>query len=808
MTNPNNLIKISGLTYIILALFLISLVPTLAGILLVLGVILLANSFISTKELAKKRAVLLFIAIISFILNILAAILLLIAFESITSTKQDMTNSPPKATVSADSKKIDILLKVGLAMVLIAGLLFATTTWHFITDTIKIISLISMGLLFLGLSVFSEAKLKLEKTTKAYFILGLAFLILTFIGVGYFAPFSTWFSYIGEGRSLVYALTYLLIAISFYLVNYKFHDQECLYLGHAILYLTIYSILRFANLSKEVAILIMTALTFLLNITTKEKKTSLQKFNATTTYLYFPLIIIESFSAFFPILLVTTLINIADLLVSSTKNQLPEEGVITTIISYLLILFTIGQLPYDVEAFVTIFITLTIFVYLIRLTPLSKNNYLNISSQILYHLTSLVIIIYYLIMPSIEGILVTSIYLILNILGSLDFFETKTDHSLKLDFYYQPLVILYFISSLVGYFYENIYEINLVFIPIICGLIYITINYFSKKDQVKKYYLVFAGIASALSLLINTAVLNIIAGIVIILEGIYLYFSSHKLDTQICSYIFIIINVYILTIALLPTIYANVLAFLVFGLLTLIIKDKKQSLINQLAIIIPLISTIYSTGYNYYTYQLIAINYLQLYVIFLLLKYLVKPKTTKDLLAAIFYALFNATIIFKGILEIGIYIGLLSIIIIFVTIMDEDYKKLFYTSIIILVVNILVQLWQFWGILPFWLYLLLAGLSIIAFVTTKEINKDKKPLPIKPQMQEVPIPKTASQLRDQIILAEPVEVENKPLKDIKSTKTTSQEKKLVGNFCPICGTKNIKLGNYCKTCGHNLIIKK
>ena len=57
---------------------------------------------------------------------------------------------------------------------------------------------------------------------------------------------------------------------------------------------------------------------------------------------------------------------------------------------------------------------------------------------------------------------------------------------------------------------------------------------------------------------------------------------------------------------------------------------------------------------------------------------------------------------------------------------DKELGTLFPTGIIITIANIIYQLNQLWGEIPFWLYLLIGGLSIIVFVTYKELRKNKE----------------------------------------------------------------------------------
>ena len=92
--------------------------------------------------------------------------MLFIALESISSFKTDNKNAPPEDEISSETKRIDILLKIGLAMILISGILFATSSWETIPDIVKVLGILLIGGIFLGLSKFSEEKLNIKKTTK------------------------------------------------------------------------------------------------------------------------------------------------------------------------------------------------------------------------------------------------------------------------------------------------------------------------------------------------------------------------------------------------------------------------------------------------------------------------------------------------------------------------------------------------------------------------------------------------------------------------------------------------------------------
>ncbi len=111
-------------------------------------------------------------------------------------------------------------LILGVVLLLIGGLVLATSTWDTLTDWKKtgLIGLVS--LLFFGLAYFTTRVVKIEKTAFAFHVLGSLFLPIVILSAGYFELFGPFFSFSGEGRylygvagSLVILPVYLLLSI-------------------------------------------------------------------------------------------------------------------------------------------------------------------------------------------------------------------------------------------------------------------------------------------------------------------------------------------------------------------------------------------------------------------------------------------------------------------------------------------------------------------------------------------------------------------------------------------------------------------
>ncbi|ALX50136.1 hypothetical protein [Lentibacillus amyloliquefaciens] len=119
-----------------------------------------------------------------------------------------------KKTLSAKEvrdRNITWSLNLGVVLLLIGGLVLATSTWETLANWMKSGSIALVSLLFFGLAVFTMRILKIEKTAFAFYVLGGLFLPITILSVGYFELLGSYFSFAGDGRYLFGAAGSLII---------------------------------------------------------------------------------------------------------------------------------------------------------------------------------------------------------------------------------------------------------------------------------------------------------------------------------------------------------------------------------------------------------------------------------------------------------------------------------------------------------------------------------------------------------------------------------------------------------------------
>ena len=129
---------------------------------------------------------------------------------------------PIKKKNKSDFNAVNIILIVGVFFVILAGLIFATTTWRKLPDGVKTIVILAVTFIFYDFSILAEKKFNLKKTGTAFYILGSIFLPITIISVGFFELFGKWLSLDGNGKFTLFFFAVSSLGISTFLGAKKY----------------------------------------------------------------------------------------------------------------------------------------------------------------------------------------------------------------------------------------------------------------------------------------------------------------------------------------------------------------------------------------------------------------------------------------------------------------------------------------------------------------------------------------------------------------------------------------------------------
>lgn len=117
-------------------------------------------------------------------------------------------------------RNITLVLSLGIILILLAGIILATSTWRMMSNSTKTIALLMVSILFFVMSSITEKKLKIAKTSFAFWILGNLFLPVILLSIGFFKLLGNYLSIGGPGR-YIYGIISAFICLIFFVYSIK-----------------------------------------------------------------------------------------------------------------------------------------------------------------------------------------------------------------------------------------------------------------------------------------------------------------------------------------------------------------------------------------------------------------------------------------------------------------------------------------------------------------------------------------------------------------------------------------------------------
>lgn len=706
------------------------------------GALFLKYSKLELYELYKKKDIILILGIIFLFVNFIISILLFITHDQIKNkyqiAKKEGTLKAIKVKKKdSETKRIDILLKIGVILVGISGLIFAVTNWRIISPIIKVDILLLMSLLFLLLSIYSERKLKLKQASIMYCLLGETLFMFALISCGIFNVLGSWFSFTGQGN-LIFIASLTALLTYFSICNYRKYKQP-VYLGIALIttILTLSFILAYASVSFITVILILTLIITLLNTVRQKENLTIKFLNNFDLIITILLSIVLMIYFVLPnqgnILLnsITTFLLGANLLYFVSKKKHDFVNMIAPVILVILVATTIISFNLSsINSLSLAGIIYTIgYIGMIFAKNLYKNKTFEFGLTLMIDLVLLGIFgLSFFVDP--HMVMFTAFLILITTLINYMF---DKDYS-KLEYYLNPIkVLLFTIATL--YLFNTILPISVLFGQCICYLILLLGYLFTKEKKLKLEYFLLFGLLLIITLATINSNSETIPCLIVLLSSIFPVMITNKNKDELYrnmslgAFVLMLITVYHVIInANILGPFQNLSVFLVMFIYLVIMlanrTNKEKFMATAVAIIIPFYNLATGDLCSYPVTKIIA-HALAFYILFMLVDNLVKKKATKSTLYTIFTCLILLSLVFEQNLLIGLFVSLISLFIMIVGVLKDEYKALFITGLVFLILSLVVQLRNFWFQIPFWLYLMTAGLLLIGIVMYKELHKKK-----------------------------------------------------------------------------------
>ena len=697
--------------------------------LVLLGIYFYNLSEASDYKLKKNKTLLIVIAVISLFLNPITSIILLVNVDRIKiECNSDIRGPDEKEIVDQEAKKLDIVLKLGVLMVILAGFIFATTSWDIIPDFVKSISLLVLGLIFMALSYLADKKLKLESSQKMYYLLGMIFIWLSYYSVGFYGLLNDLLGIGEESTNLFLASTSLLATLQMFIASKTFKNELFkifIFLG---LFISIILIVTYFDLDMGLILLIINSLLFIVHLLSNKYKYELLSI-FTLISIYIATII--TMLCFEEMMFLTNLLNlillVSEIIIINKSNSKPVQ-VTNALLIPIVLMTALGSSSIDNELKSVLLVSLTSLIYVL----LAMTKYLekhSLFSKIFIPLANLLTIAFLFDVINysgtyFSGLILSLIVLVINILILL----SKND-VIKLEKYLTPIKMI----PLIGIIGTNILNLTDYQIFTIIFLSYGILMNFLKDKKIFNFMFI-VEVLLILYLLIEEYYATEIFSLLATLFGVIALYAliedqkDNKFIQKSKIFYFVLMLLSINTL-LSSNLFSlnNIFMYLIIIVLYIIIillfrNDKVKYTITSYALILPINSLM---DLNYLDNDLLTIirAMLVIYLSFITCHNLIKDKEFKIGLLAVLNGVVLASIVFNGSLIVSLFIGIMALLYILLGLLTDEYKNFFIIGIIFTVINVIYQLRNLWVMVPLWLYLLIIGSILIGLVTYKEIKR-------------------------------------------------------------------------------------
>ena len=499
-----------------------------------------------------------------------------------------------------------LMLSIGVFLIILASIIFATSTWKLYSNFIKVLILGGETLLFFVLGILLKYVFKVKKTGNALTLISTILLPTTFLCAGYFNLFGNLFSLTGKYSALFLSVTFLMEALvtlirkNIIKSNKYLFSLICFFAG---IFLLIYGIIKNVCLTFVITSFVL----MLINIFKNKIFNNLKEFNIfnilvsiifTFAYFYF------SFDQLFSNNLLLEKLYLVFFIISLSLNFIisrPKDNEVLNIFSVLyetmlVIWFVMFSKNLLTSSFA--FVISGLISYIVYY--ISNNNYVKTTSVIVSYIQGFlgIFIICFVKECVIMAPIISFIYIVLTFIGSLNKDKLKI-----INIIFEPIyLIMLAIGILIQPFIiKNIKAIDVIMVINAC-LIIATIVSTIRKNKVKNCYLIILIIGlfiQSLCSYFSSVMYFVTAFIIYLLLIIYSLmskdeFSKNLLDV-LCilslSSVLIGLNKYTLISSLITTIL-----LIIFSILN---KTNNKKYLYLSLVSIPIIMIISNLSFNY-----------------------------------------------------------------------------------------------------------------------------------------------------------------------------------------------------------------
>ena len=562
-----------------------------------------------------------------------------------------------------------LMLSMGVFLIILASIIFATSTWEMYTSLIKVLILGVETLLFFFLGILLKYAFKITKTGNALTLISTVLLPTTFLCAGYFNLFGNSFSLTGKYSTLFLSVTLLMEALVTLVrmviikgEKYLF-SLTCFFIG---LFLLLEALIKNACLSFAITSFVLLLLNCLKNKIFNDLK-EFKIFNLlgsivlTLAYLYFCFrqlyyggsFLLEKFS------LILFLVSLSVNFIISK----PKESEVLNIFSilyetFLAIWFVMFSKSLLTSSFALVISGLILYI----IHYISKNNYVTTPAIIVSYIQGFlgIFLIFFDKNYVITSPIISFIYIVLTIISSL-----RKDKLMVVNMVFEPVYLIMFAVGILiqPFMIKNVKIIDVIMVINVCLLI-ATIVSSILKSKIKNGYIVVLMVGlfvQSICLYFSSIMYFASAEIINLLLILYCVISkdefSKKLTDPLC-----ILSLFTVVIGLNKYILISSLIMIILLIIYMLLNKNNNKKYMYLSLIsVPIIMAISTLGLSRSMRSDLSLIILNPFILIFTRKFLNRINEKQKITLELVFVLVLGTMISNPILTF-IYLILLYVV--------------------------------------------------------------------------------------------------------------------------------------------------
>ncbi len=643
-----------------------------------------------------------------------------------------------KITKSDEGIKNKFILMTGAILIVLAAIVFLTSTWNVIPNILKTTIIVLLAGVFIGASNIAKKVFKLEETANTFFYIALAYLPIALFSISLFGLIGDYLSIKGAGKYIYFAVSSIFLATLYFIIGETRNKKE---IFHSSMIMQILSVIFTANIfSKQISTIFLWIEIYGIILKIIEDNKYLKKYSNTiklysNVYLY-TIFICEIVLMTYNYSIINIIANLL-LILGFYINYKKYKNISSISIALICVLTSsVATLGFFSNVMTIAIQQMILFSIIIIMYLFGMVNNKSIVKETAIYISTISMLVFWLwtVLFFDKGVIIKSDIILwtVTILNIISYIVLQKRRKLFINII--PISVFFAMLNTI-----NVNHLNYSLI-IITSLIGLILSLFNKDSGLQITSNIILIISMLISYISGELIYNIVITICIVALSTVLSIKDNNENTyKIFS------GIYVSMMMLLNfNIYVRLIIALSWSLIHTFAAKNQKAVFQTISCILGLIlynNAIWDISkYNGFISSITLIKLLGYMVCTLAITRGILKTSVPTAYKIIEYIAFS--IIYKAAIEMYssqmdsmIFIFMLVILILISYMLK--WGPVFFISTIAIIVNIFNLTKEFWYSIPWWVYMLLIGSTLIIFAIKNELNETKQKESIRSKLKTI-----------------------------------------------------------------------